>query len=40
MAFVGILAIVLLLLSVPIGIALSGSALAYMLFDGPGGGAG
>ena len=33
MAFVGILAIVLLLLSVPIGIALSGSALAYMLFD-------
>ena len=33
MAFVGILAIVLLLLSVPIGIALSGSALAYMLVD-------
>jgi C4-dicarboxylate transporter, DctM subunit len=33
MSFVGILAIVLLLLSVPIGIALSGSALAYMLVD-------
>jgi C4-dicarboxylate transporter DctM subunit len=33
MALVGILAIVLLLLSVPIGIALSGSALTYMLFD-------
>jgi len=33
MAIVGIVVIVLLLLSVPIGIALSGSALAYVLFD-------
>jgi C4-dicarboxylate transporter DctM subunit len=33
LGIVGIVVIVLLLLSVPIGIALSGSALAYVLFD-------